>query len=313
MRTVIWNLTYNCCWDCKFCCVDAGRGRGTSCELTLDEKLAAAESLARIDCRIDLSGGELMMPDLKSDHCKLIGKLSCLMGRDRIGLSCSGANIDDATAEFLAGTVSDVEMTMDSPPGVAYPYRPYGYHQTAGKSADLLKKHGLKVGLQTVVTSKHLKNRDGRTLLHDLYDWMSAHEIDNWSLLKFFPSGRGEGMELEPSEEDCRKMVQDIREMERSRISTHKPKIDFHYLMPGSDKEGAGLCRCVRKSIGILPDGTVTACFWGLKRGGTISNDRFNLGNVEKTGMPEILKGNNARYWEERNMNRCGCALVREA
>jgi MoaA/NifB/PqqE/SkfB family radical SAM enzyme len=258
---------------------------------------------------IDLSGGDLMMPSLKSGHLSLIGSLSRMMGRERIGLSCSGAFIDGKTAEFISSRVADVEMTMDSPPGVDYSYRPYGYHMTAAKSADLLKKHGVKVGLQTVVTARHLEKRNGVTLIDSLYDWMKSHKIDNWSLLKYFPSGRGFDMHLEPGDEDCRKMILDIREKEKLDKSAQKPKIDFHYLMPGSDKEGAGLCRCVNKSVGILPDGTVTACFWGLKRGGSISDDKFNLGNIRESAMSEILGGRNARYWKKWCDGNRGCAL----
>jgi MoaA/NifB/PqqE/SkfB family radical SAM enzyme len=308
MRTVIWNLTYDCCWNCAFCCVDAGCCHNVSDELSLEEKLRVADDLGNIDCRVDLSGGELMMPRLKSDHFKLIKRLSDRLSRDRVGLSCSGAYIDNRTANFLSRNVGDVEMTMDAIPGVSYGYRPVGYHETAGRSADLLRKHGIKVGLQTIVTAEHVHSH----LLDDLYTWMCLHDINNWSILKFFKSGRGEDMDLEPKDSECRRIVSYIRAMERNDSRTRKPEIDFHYLMPGSDKKGAGECRCVRKSVGILPNGIVTACFWGLKCAGKLQ-DRFFLGDLRKQSLSEILAGERAMYWE----NRCGgCAIgddVKEA
>ena len=42
MKNVIWNTTFFCPWDCKFCCVDAGCRQG---EMTFAQKLATADKL----------------------------------------------------------------------------------------------------------------------------------------------------------------------------------------------------------------------------------------------------------------------------
>ena len=53
--------------------------------------------------------------------------------------------------------------------------------------------------------------------------------------------------------------------------------------MPGTEKSPE--CRCVRKSIGILPDGKVTACFWELEEGGKLTDNKFLLGDIREEGM----------------------------
>ncbi|MCL1836768.1 MAG: SPASM domain-containing protein [Treponema sp.] len=298
MTTVIWNTTFSCRWDCVFCCVDADKNRQR--EMSFEQKLAVAGKLASVNCRVDVSGGEIMLN--KQEHLQLLERLSSNLGRERVGVSCSGWGIDGGTAKRLAASVGDVEMTMDTHPDAAFAWRPAGYHKTAARAAMLLKQFGVRVGLQTVVTREHLNNR---YLLDDLFIWLCKNGIDEWSILKFFPSGRGEDhARLVLSDFENRRIVEYIRKLDMLRQSSGKPKINFHYLMPGSEKSSE--CRCVRKSVGILPDGRVTACFWGLSKSKDLTNDRFYLGNVCTEGMDAILKGERSAYWRFR---QGGCAL----
>jgi len=289
MMKVIWNTTFSCPWDCTFCCVDGGKKRHN--EMSFEQKLAVADKLALIDCCVDVSGGEVMIN--RQEHLELLERLARGLGRERVGLSCSGWRIDDATARRLAATTSDVEMTMDTHPNVNYALRPQDYHKEAARAAKLLKQYGVRVGLQTVVTREHLNNLN---LLIDLYSWLCENRIDEWSILKYFPSGRGEDLgQLELSDAENSAVVAFIHGLDMAGQSQYKPKINIHYLMPGSEKSSQ--CRCVRKSVGILPDGKVTACFWGLSKEGKLSDDKFYLGNVCAEGMDTIMNSERAAYW----------------
>jgi len=293
MTSVIWNITFSCPWDCAFCCVDAVKGRQR--ELSFEQKLAVVDNLASIDCRVDVSGGEVMLKKL--EHLELLEILSDKLGRERVGISSSGAGIDHATAKRLAATVESVEMTMDAHPDTEFAWRPQNYHKTAANAAKLLKLHGVHIGLQTVVTREHL---DNQRLLSDLYTWLCENAIDEWSILKFFPSGRGEDhTRLALSDAENSRVVGYVRTMDMSNQSPNKPKVNIHYLMPGSEKSSE--CRCVRKSVGILPDGRVTACFWGLSKKGEFTDNRFYLGNASTEGMNTILNGKRAAYWLRRH------------
>ena len=297
MTKVIWNTTFSCFWDCMFCCVSAQQCRQR--EMSFEQKLAVAAKLATVDCCVDVSGGEVMLKG--HEHLKVLECLSAGLGKERIGLSCSGWGIDDGIARQLAALIGDVEMTMDIHPDLDFKWRPQGYHTTAAKAAKLLKHNDIRVGLQTVITREHWDNKG---LLIDLYVWMCENGIDEWSILKFFPSGRGEDHALLAlSDEENSRMVSFIRSLEKQ--SSGKPEINFHYLMPGSDKSPE--CRCVRRSVGILPDGKVTACFWGLSKENNVTDDKFYLGNICAEGMDTILSGERAAYW----LNRTGgCALA---
>lgn len=287
MLSIIWNITNRCPWDCVFCVTDAGE----SCmrpELTYQEKLQVVKNLQGVDCRIDLSGGEVMLN--RTDHLPIIEKLSHMFGKERIGISCSGAFINNSEAEFLAKHIADVEMTMDAHPDVDFLRRPKGYHSTAAKAATKLMAKGVVIGFQTVVTRDHLENP---TLFSSLHSWLKEHNVPVWSLIRYFPSGRGVNFpELALSVSENLEIVNYAKVL---CAGTGSPKLDIHYLMPGTNKDAR--CRCVRKSIGILPNGDVTSCFWGLDANGDISNSKFFLGNILQSPLVDILNSNNAKYW----------------
>jgi MoaA/NifB/PqqE/SkfB family radical SAM enzyme len=296
--SVIWNVTGKCPWTCKFCCMNSGPESRLP-EMTLEGKFRVADQLGACGCRVDLSGGEVMFN--RKDHLLLIERLSSNLGRENLGISCSGAYIDEKIASRLASLVSDVEMTMDAHPDRDFPWRQAAYHKTAAKASAVLLAAGVETGLQTVTTIEHKR----KGLLEDLYAWICDAGINTWSILKFFPSGRGVSYpELELSDDGCREIVAKIRAMDAANLSARKPKIDLHYLMPGSEKPGA--CRCVKRSIGILPDGRVTSCFWGLDTDGRFLDDKFYLGNLAQDNIRNILSGPKARYWRDY----CGgCAI----
>ena len=297
--SVIWNVTANCPWHCEFCVMDAGNDR--TCPLGLEQKLQVARNID-IPVRIDLSGGEIFNTHEKVENMKLIEFLSVRHLKENIGISCSGYNIDNKTASFLRENVHEVEMTMDAAPGTAYKYRrcyangKTDYHSVAGKAAERLKKHGIYTGLQTVLTREHLERPE---ILAGLRHWIAKMDIDEWSLIRYFAAGRGNRYRnLEMSDSENERLVNIAKDLCKEKGS---PKLDIHYLLPGTDKPQE--CRCVKKSIGILPDGSVTACFWGLDSGNQIKS-KFYLGNLLEQPLSEIISGENAERWR-RYCGKC--------
>ena len=201
--------------------------------------------------------------------------------------------MDEHLAEFFAQTVSDVEMTMDAVPAQHYYLRPKGYNETAAKAVPLLKKSCVKVGIQTVICKENCSKADARAV----FEWCCENFVDEWSVLRFFPVGRGVKFpELGLTDAECAEYVKRTQEMVRNSKHTVKPKVDFHYSMPGSEKYTTE-CRCVKKSIGILPNGDVTSCFWALDSCTGIVDPKYLLGNVRIQRLSDILNGERAHYW----------------
>ena len=294
--SIIFDVTHKCPHNCQICCMGATlQGRPT--ELSFKDKMDVVAKVKELkengyDVKVDLSGGEIFTNI--EDHKKVIKAFSKAIGRENLGISCSGMFMTDDLAEFLKKYVADVEMTMDTLPDEDYEYRPKSYAKSAAKALIPLKKAGVKIGIQTVVTKSNCSLEQSKKM----YEWLCKKEVDEWSILKFMPFGRGEDYkEAEMTDSECEKFVEMIRKMDKENRSEKKPKIDFSYMMPGQEKYN-GLCRCVRHSIGILPDGEITSCFWAVNRDSEIMYSKFKLGNVKWSSLLEILK--NERKWSFR-------------
>lgn len=293
--SVIYDMTRNCPWNCAICCMGATLDRGgCSGELTVPEKLRAVEKIAELsslrDVRVDFSGGEILT-DL--DNLEVIEYAAGLLGREKVGISTSGYRLDDAMAHRLSKCVSDCEMTMDTAPGMHYALRPDGYALAAARAVPFLKKYGVTTGIQTVLAHSNCNAE----ILRPLYDWLCRNGVDCWSLLRFYPSGRGAAYPQErisPQEEEW--AVRFITDLDEANPSASKPRIDFHYTMKGHRKYSAE-CRCVKKSIGIMPDGEVTSCFWAVDAETGIVESKYRLGNLREQSLVDIIQGEKAAYW----------------
>lgn len=297
--SIIYDVTAMCPHNCAICCMGASSDPSVrKDELSQGQKLEIVRQIgdlrdSGVDVRVDLSGGEIFTD--KPNHTELIKALSDTLGKSKVGISCSGYGIDDELASFLAQTVSDVEMTMDVVPYEPYILRPTNYSVCAAKAVGKLKAAGVTVGIQTVVSFYN------NTYDHALavYSWLAANKVDNWSLLRFFPSGKGAAFpEAAMSDRECENYVHMVQGMIAATPVAHKPVVDFHYSMPGHPKH-SNICRCVRHSIGILPNGDVVACFWALDSNTGAVDPKYLLGNVKDNTLMKILDGKRAHYWSD--------------
>lgn len=188
--SIIWNVTRACCWNCKFCCVDAvytGKqllNDNQKNELSLKDKILIIDKLANHNVRIDFSGGELL---INPENMLLIEYASRKIGKENIGVSISGAFLNDLTIKRLASLVHDVEITLDCIPYEFYQSRPVGYHEYAAHALSELSKYDVITGAQTVITKENIDKRK----INELFKWLELNDVKEWSILRFFPSGRG--------------------------------------------------------------------------------------------------------------------------
>lgn len=301
--SIVYDMTRRCPWRCSICCMGAEPGLETlKDELPQSRKLSLVDEVAALgrDARIDFSGGEIFT-DL--GNLEVIEHAAVVLGRERVGISCSGYRIDDQTAQRLSQAVSECEMTMDIPPGDYYALRPRGYALAAAKALPHLQRYGITTGIQTVLARSNT-NADNLTRL---YRWLCQNRVDNWSLLRFCPQGRGANFRHEClTEQEEQWAVRFIQKLSDADSSPQKPQVNFHYTLKGHSKHTCE-CRCVRKSIGILPDGQVTACFWAVDASTGVIDPKYLLGSLRTNTLSAILSGQQARYWNER-AHRCELA-----
>lgn len=293
--SVIYDITKKCPWDCSICCMGACSGSDAlKDELSLECKLRLMDDLKQVnkfrDVSIDFSGGEIFT---NMDNVMVVEKAASLLGKERVGISTSGFLVDDKLAERLSRCISECEMTMDVVPGQHYALRPIGYAVAAAKAIPHLQRYGINVGIQTVLAHSNCNEK----VLQDIYCYLCEAGVEQWSILKFYPSGRGANYASEvltKAEEEW--AVKFITALDDANASVNKPKIDFHYTMKGHKKSSTE-CRCVRKSIGILPDGMVTSCFWAVDSTTGIVDSKYMLGSVKDSSLVEILNNKKSAYW----------------
>lgn len=299
MKSIIWNMTRLCPWTCKFCCVGAECISGLkkvntekdkdfkhNNELSFNEKINVIDQLKKGDFRIDFSGGDLLIDPLNLD---VVLYASEKLGKENVGISVSGAFIDEEIVSKLEGKINDVEMTLDYVPFKPYKSRPIGYHEYTANAVSLLREKNISVGVQTVLTNDNISKEQ----IKELYDWLIKHNVNGWSLLRYFSSGRGEKFtNIMPSHIQYEKAVDYIKNLTKGgNVDVH-----FQYLLP--NHSGYTLnCRAVKHSIGILPDGTVTACFWGLNEDMKAIDHKFVLGFVPDMNIYNILQNDKSQYW----------------
>lgn len=293
--SIIYDITKRCPWECDICCMGAINAPSANCgELSLERKLSLMDEINEINeyrnVRIDFSGGEILTD---FDNLVVVEKAAKLIGRENVGISCSGYRIDDTIAERLSACISECEMTMDVPPGTDYLLRPKGYAIAAANALPSLKSFGINVGIQTVLAKSNCNTEN----LNNLYRFMCENHVDNWSILRFYPSGRGRNFSEECIDiQDELSAVKFIYKLDSMNTSVNKPNIDFHYTMHGHPKH-SNVCRCVRKSIGIMPNGDVTACFWAVDSNTGVISPKFMLGSLKDKTLSQILAGERAEYW----------------
>lgn len=305
--SIIWNLTRLCSWNCRFCCVNAkyqGSLKQVNCaknvnykysnELNYRDKVKIIDQLTPGRFRIDFSGGELLIDPLNID---LILYASQKLGPDSVGMSISGMFLTDELIEKLVGKVNDIELTLDYLPYKPYELRPVGYHEYAAHAVTRLVNSGFRVGVQTVITRENIQKKK----IYTLYNWLEENKVSEWSLLRFFPSGRAKKfVNCAPSFDEYCDIVDYIKQITWNAKTL---KVHFQYLLPNHDQYTIN-CRAVKKSIGILPDGTVISCFWALNENMAPTDNEFILGKLPEENIESLLSGSKAGYWK-LNDHKC--------
>lgn len=300
--SIVYDVTRQCPWNCAICCMGA-----TPYKINCEDELAYAMrfcipgqliQLKKVrEIYMDLSGGEIFT-DLR--NIELIESVSTVLGKDHVGISTSGFNMTDCIAESLSRLVNNVELSMDVLPGVKSNLRPLGYANAAANAVRYLNSYDIEIGIQTVLT----KSNNSSENLSNLYTWVCNNNVSEWSILRFYPTGRGKNFKHEQLTEcEAIKAVKFVQSLNRRNSSEVKPRLHFHYTMKGHEGY-TEQCRCVEKSVGILPDGTVTACFWAVDEYSHVIDDKYKLGNLKTDTLYNILTGNKAKYWTD-NPHSC--------
>ena len=287
----IWNLTDVCPWNCAFCCMSAKNLNANSLRDKLDirKKIKILKILAANGVKIDFSGGD---PLFRHEDFTVVEEATKILPKEKIDVSMTGYEFNKKKLHLLK-KVGKVEISIDNVPGEVNPFRPKEFNFSAISTLETIAKEGIFCSAVTTLYP-HTANKES---LKKLFELLCEKMIPKWNILRFYPVGRGV-------------KLSNLNLAEKELIEI----MDFLDLLNGSTEialqhslrilRGEYQCHAAVKSIGILPDGTISACGWGLDE-----NSRplpcFELGKLPKDSLDNTLKKAREKMGYEERMGYC--------
>ena len=301
---VIWNLTKACPWDCAICCVSGfhvcnttkhiiqatQKERGE--ELTMAEKLEVLKTLANRGFEVDFSGGDPLYYD---EDFQIVEQATRWMPAIKIEVSTTGSRITDTKIDLLK-KVGVAEFTLDNLPEMENTCRPRGYNLASMVAMEKCVTAGVKTRAVTVLYATTISEEN----LGYIYHWLCENRIPEWELLRFYPVGRASKIaKLTPSN------IEYLNAMKFLRGLHGFTQIFFQHSL--RMLENLSKCPAVSDSIGILPDGQVTACAWAIDNN-CRPLEKFRLGKLPEDDLDEII--DNARKILEYSKKTKFCRTI---
>lgn len=300
---VIWNLTRICPWDCAICCVTAlhacettklylkRRQNDYGKELSLAEKMQALRDLCDEAFNIDFSGGD---PLYYNEDLQVVEQATMWLPSDKISVSMTGVDLTERKIELLR-KVKNVEFTIDSPPDAKNFARSEGYHL----SSVIALKECVSAGIRTRAVTVLYPLTMRKSNLREVYQLLCKLGVPEWELLRFYSVGKAKRFSrLTLSKDDY------LKTMALLRTFRGPTKIFFQHSLRILEEDG--VCPAVNQSLGIFPDGSVSACAWAINVQAQPINEYFMLGKMPKQKIRDIIEaaGKRSEFQQETRESR---------
>ncbi|KYG01681.1 radical SAM protein [Sorangium cellulosum] len=299
----VWELTMKCDQPCQHCGSRAGAARDA--ELSTEEVLEVAASLARLGCReVALIGGEAY---LREDLAEIVSFLA--RSGMRVIMQTGGRAFTAERAKALrAAGLTGLGVSVDGPAHIHDELRGnVGSHAAAIRALDNARGAGL------ITTANTQINRLNAHLLRETCAELRSHGIQTWQVQITVPMGRAADHPewiLEPWR--VVEVIDTLAAIQREALETHVSGVPFNvfannnigYFGPheqllrsrpgGGDAHWRG-CRGGINAIGIESDGTVKAC-------PSVPTVPYAGGNVRERGLEHIWEGSaEVRFARDRD------------
>lgn len=307
---VIWNLTRLCSWNCLICCVSAIHVSNkqkdeahknmvyTGKELKLSDKMKIIDDLYNNDIEsIDFSGGDLLLID---ENIQLVKYAATKFQKESLSISVPGTGFNPELINSLRDCISKIEFTLDSIEDDRDSSRPKGYVGVAKHAIKLCNKENIDVSVSTVLKRSNCSQNG----LSKIYNFLIENNVKEWEILPYYQVGRATDIyALIPDEDKFTFAIQFINELMQEGFINISYQHSLENKINGSVK-----CNALNRSIGILSDGMVTSCAWGLGYDGSPVDDKFVIGYMPKQKLKDILNSEKAIEWN-KNKYRNGIAI----
>ncbi len=310
LEEVIISITKRCPYFCSFCLLDAipypydiketpsDEISSNIWKITLDKLLKINKSIKNID----ISGGD---PLFYTYMRGLIRYILEKVPHEILSISTTGKNylvklrlLDEIDYN------GEIELTIDTPPEVMDKERGK-YSELNHKFAKILIDKGYKVIIVTVL------RRDTIVYLEELTKVIQELGPMEWSIIPYYSVGRGVDKDLVPTATQLFGAYLTLKRFSEESGIQVKFQHSMYFLIKETLEKYLNLkirARCeIPYQIGILPNGDVVFCPWGLERDG--SPFLWNkIGNIAEENIEIILKRRTEiirRKFEKKGFNFC--------
>lgn len=256
LKFLFLELTLRCNENCVHCGSRCGKQSGK--ELTLEQYKVFLNKIKRDfgthGLQLCITGGE---PLLRKDFFDIMGYAHSL--GYHWGMTSNGTLIDKSVAAKLEecgmGTIS-VSLDGMRETHDAFRRTPGGWDAAVRGINALIERNSFKeIQVTTVV------HKDNINELDTLYDYLCGVDIDSWRLITIEPIGRALDAGLSLSPEDCKRVLDFIRDKRSDNMPVTYGCT--HYLGLGYEREVRDwyfLCNAGIYTAGIRSNGDIGAC-----------------------------------------------------
>lgn len=137
------------------------------------------------------------------------------------------------------------------------------------------------LGINASATTTLHKYTIGEDNLLEIYQWLCRNKVKTWSVLKFYPVGRG--VSISSLVQSKERYLEAMRFLSELRGYT---QVIFQHSM--CILSGQYTCHAAMETVGVLPDGNVSACAWALDRQCSPMIG-FSIGKLPEESFGDIL------------------------
>ncbi|MCD6154451.1 MAG: radical SAM protein [Candidatus Verstraetearchaeota archaeon] len=260
--TAFYNVTFRCNFKCSFC----NNWKRSINELSEADALKVIKRIGDFGVpAISFSGGE---PLLRRDIYNL-----ALEAKDYgciVSMNSNGYLINSHVAEKLAKVFDYIIISIDGPPKLHDKFRGViGAYEKAVEAIKLLRKNGVKIGVNTVVSRENMNSI--------IPLWKSLEEkVDFFTIQPINPPSSNF------KEENVRTFISSILAFKKKSKSLVPLPVSYitgmgDYLLHRAEK----ICHAAKLYFMVQPNGMVTACS---------PREDLVIGNILETPLDEILK-----------------------
>lgn len=272
---VIWNITDQCSFKCKFCATK--RNTQIDNELLFENRIFIADELKKIEgVKLDFAGGD---PLYDCNTKNVIKHISYYMSN--ITITSTSVGLCKLDTDELSDMCRNYDISYDYPSTWKNQHRGNQYNNKNYETINKMIKCGYNINILVTLSNHNTDDITIKAMISEL----QALNPNMITLLRLMPVGK-QRYDNYPSVDTYNpsNAIQMFKNAFANKVKLH---CAFRAHMDGGEE-----CHCnlLKKKIGIDNNGNLYACAWAGYLPIDNNENPFYLGNILQSGINTIFK-----------------------